>query len=604
MGKLTLVIRLALRDLRRRRAETVMLLVVMTAVTVALGLAFALNGVTQRPYAQTRTATRGPDLVASFQDIGPLPPGQTAAAALGAMSALAREPGVAGSSGPLPVAWPVVQVNRLTAGVEAIGREATPPAIDRPELTEGSWVRPGGVVVERSFAMALGVSVGERLTLNGRPFTVAGIAISAADSPYPRAQYATYGGPYAQTDFGTMWLTTADARSLATRSLPLSYVEYLKLADPARAGQFLAAHSGGRFAVLGLVSWQDIAGSDNNMVAVEQKLLMIGAWLLGLLALASVAVLVGGRMADQTRRIGLLKAVGGTPKLIAAVLLAENVILALAAAGLGLGLGRLAAPLLASPGSGLLGPPGSPSMTPRSAGILVLVALAVALLATAGPALRAARASTVCALADAARAPRRSGALIRLSRRLPVPVLLGLRMAGRRPRRLVLTAASVTITVTTVVTALTAFGEARQASAGFSALADPRTARLEQVMLVIAIALVVLAAVNAVFITSAIELDGRHSSALARALGANAGQVTAGLAAALLLPATAGAIAGVPAGVALVAALSHGGGFGTPPVWQLLAAAASVLALLAAMIAVPARMGGRRMPAEVMQTEG
>ena len=38
-------------------------------------------------------------------------------------------------------------------------------------------------------------------------------------------------------------------------------------------------------------------------------------------------------MAEHTRRIGLLKAVGGTPGLTAIVLLAENVLLALLAAG-------------------------------------------------------------------------------------------------------------------------------------------------------------------------------------------------------------------------------------------------------------------------------
>ena len=46
-------------------------------------------------------------------------------------------------------------------------------------------------------------------------------------------------------------------------------------------------------------------------------------------------------MADQIRRVGLLKAVGATPGLIASVLLAEYVILALVAAAAGLGLGLL-----------------------------------------------------------------------------------------------------------------------------------------------------------------------------------------------------------------------------------------------------------------------
>jgi len=41
-------------------------------------------------------------------------------------------------------------------------------------------------------------------------------------------------------------------------------------------------------------------------------------------------VLAGGRMAEHTRRTGLLKAAGGGPGLVAGVLLAENLVLALA----------------------------------------------------------------------------------------------------------------------------------------------------------------------------------------------------------------------------------------------------------------------------------
>ena len=69
------------------------------------------------------------------------------------------------------------------------------------------------------------------------------------------------------------------------------------------------------------------------------------------------------RMAEQTRRVGLLKAVGGTPTLVAIVLLSENLLLALAAAVLGLVAGDLLAPLLASPGQGLLGTAESPHLT-------------------------------------------------------------------------------------------------------------------------------------------------------------------------------------------------------------------------------------------------
>ena len=46
-------------------------------------------------------------------------------------------------------------------------------------------MRPGGIVIERTFADALGVSVGDSVTLDGKSFSVAGIAVTAAQSPYP-----------------------------------------------------------------------------------------------------------------------------------------------------------------------------------------------------------------------------------------------------------------------------------------------------------------------------------------------------------------------------------------------------------------------------------
>jgi hypothetical protein len=65
---------------------------------------------------------------------------------------------------------------------------------------------------------------------------------------------------------------------------------------------------------LGLV----VHEQDAHVMNGQQQVLLTGSWLLGVLAVASVVVLVGGRMADQTRRVGLLKAVGGTPQLVAA----------------------------------------------------------------------------------------------------------------------------------------------------------------------------------------------------------------------------------------------------------------------------------------------
>jgi len=323
-----------------------------------------------------------------------------------------------------------------------------------------------------------------------------------------------------------------------------------------------------------------------------------------MLAIASVAVLVGGRMAEQTRRVGLLKAVGGTPALVAAVLQAENLLVAPAAAAAGLGVGRLAAPLFTSPGEGLLGTASAPSLTMTTILAVAAAAVLVATAATLVPAVRAARTSTVRALADAAQAPRRRAILVRFSARLPVPLLLGLRLAARRPRRAVLSAVSVMITVATIVTVLAAHAHQDQQSyPGASTLDNPRFDRTDQVLLVVTIALVILATVNALFIAWTAALDARRPLAVARALGATPHQVAAGLAAAQVLPSAAGALLGLPAGLALFSAASHGQSVTYPPAWWLAATVTGAVLAMVILAAVPARLGARRPVAEILQAE-
>jgi putative ABC transport system permease protein len=416
---------------------------------------------------------------------------------------------------------------------------------------------------------------------------------------------------------GLVWLTRADARRLAVAPENVSYIVNLRLADPARAPAFVAAHEpsehgsvnappGARPAVPPpsppmLQSWTQLSDNAGNLVRNERRALLTGSWLLGLLALASVAVLVGGRMAGQLRRVGLLKAVGGTPGLVASVLLAEYVVLALVAATAGLAIGRLTAPPLADPGAGLVGGAGGIPFGVVDVLVVIAVAVAVAVVATLVPAIRAARVSTVLALGDAGRPPRRSARLIALSARLPVPLLLGLRVAGRRPRRSLLCAAGATITVAGIVAVLSAHAQL-DAQRTTSALADPRTDRLSDVLALIAVMLVAQAAVNAVFITWATVLDARRTCALARALGATPGQVAAGLSAAQVLPALAGAIVGIPAGLGLFAAVSPDDA-PTPSAWWLLATVAGTVVVITALTAIPARASARRPVAAVLRSE-
>jgi putative ABC transport system permease protein len=617
MGRILLVGRLAARDLRRRPAEAALLLLAIAAATTVLTLGLVLQGVISKPYQTTREATAGPDVVAAMF------PRSGSAVDRADVKALTEAPGVVRHSGPYPVVGAVLEANGHTVVAQTEGRDTAAAAVDQPKPIKGGWVRDGGVVLEAAFAEALGVSPGDRVTLKpmdikpgsgkpsvqargpGRSFTVAGVAVTAAAAAYPEpACLANL--CIGDADTGLVWVTRADAASLAPEKDSLIYMLNLKLADPAAAPAFVAGRKPRSDAPTGtrasepppttLQAWQDIREASANLVKNQRRGLLTGSWLLALLAVASVAVLVGGRMADQIRRVGLLKAVGGTPRLVAAVLLAEYVVVALLAAAAGLAVGWLTAPLITEASAGLLGSAGARTVTLSTVGLVTAVALGVAVAATFVPAVRAARTSTVLALADSARAPRRTAWLIAISARMPVSLLLGLRMVARRPRRTTLGVASIAITVSGLVAALAAHADIVDGSN--AARAD----RLNQVLLVITITLVTLAAVNAIFITWATALDAKRSSALARALGATPQQVSAGLSAAQVLPALAGAILGIPGGLALIAAVDPDSTT-MPPLWQLLAVVPGTILVVAGLTAIPARISARRPVAEILQSE-
>jgi putative ABC transport system permease protein len=133
-------------------------------------------------------------------------------------------------------------------------------------------------------------------------------------------------------------------------------------------------------------------------------------------------------------------------------------------------------------------------------------------------------------------------------------------------------------------------------------LANPRTQRADQVLLYITVMLIALAAVNAIFITRAMVVDSRRTSALTRALGASPRQVAAGVSAAQIFPALAGALVGIPGGIGLYSAVKHGGPTVIPPVGWLIVLVLGTAVVVAGLTALPARFGARRPVAETLRT--
>ncbi|MBE1489525.1 FtsX-like permease family protein [Plantactinospora soyae] len=591
-GRLLLVCRLLVRDLRRRRTETVLLLVAITAATATLTLGLALNELLSRPYEQTRAATAGPDLVVE--------PARTGPEALAALAPLTTAPGVTGHSGPYPLLFKALTARDLNVRVVVEGRDAAPAALDRPAVTDGTWVRPGGVVVERAFADALGVHRGDTVSIDGHPLRVAGTAVTAARPAYPYAGWHLPGSILSEAG-GLVWVDRSDIATLAGTA-PLTFTLNLKLADP-QAGISVVdpSHGDPRFRGWHFNTWQQIAEVNGRLNHKAQEALLVGSWLLTVLALAGVAGIVAGRVIGQRRRVGLLKAAGAGPVMIAAVHLAEYLVIGLAAAGTGLAAGWLAAPPLFRPTAGLIGSVGvQPPL--RVVAAATTLALGIAIAATLVPVVRAAATDTIHMLADAAAPPRRRRWIIWLSRRLPTALLIGVRINARRPRRARLV--TVNTLVTTAILAAVLMAKAQDHTPvplGYSTLPDRRDERIIQAILLVALVACVLALINAIVSTWTAVLDARQPLVIARALGATPGQAGTGLAVAQLLPAVPGIAAGIPIGIGLYLFFTNGDLRYAPVSW-ILALALGVLLAIAALTAIPALAAARHPVGDTLQS--
>ncbi|WP_262402033.1 FtsX-like permease family protein [Actinomadura sp. CNU-125] len=338
-------------------------------------------------------------------------------------------------------------------------------------------------------------------------------------------------------------------------------------------------------------NWQTVLRTDLNMIHGSQPSLVVGGWLLAVAATVTLAALAAVRAARDNRRAGLLKAVGAGPGTVAAVLLAQYLLLTAVATALGLAAGSLAAPGLADPSAGLLDTAGPPSTAIVVAAAVLGVLVAVA--GTLGPVLRAARTSTVAALAAPAHPHAHHPWVTAVTAYLPTSLLVGVRLLVRRPGRAVLTFVGTAATAVTV-TAMLGYRTAVATDPGTGLTAAAMEAvndRNAQVILGITLALAALSAVNTVFLGWSAAVQARRSLAVTRTLGATPGQVVAAICTAQLLPAVPALLVGAPSGSVLLWLV--GGRLVTPPGSWLLAAAAVILLAAAALTALPAWLQAR-----------
>lgn len=144
--------RLLATRLRQSRASALIVILVLATAAAAGASAVLLRSAVEEPWDRAFADTSGAHVhVSSFADLD--------------AAALARLRGVAASSGPVVSSIRQLRHGGGTAGVALVG---IPPdlQVDRPAVVEGE-MRPGAIVLERSFARALGVGVGDRVDIGG-----------------------------------------------------------------------------------------------------------------------------------------------------------------------------------------------------------------------------------------------------------------------------------------------------------------------------------------------------------------------------------------------------------------------------------------------------
>jgi putative ABC transport system permease protein len=408
-------------DLAVRPLPTLLTGLVIAVAAGALLVTLHLRSAFDAPFDALSRATNAADVIASG------PPAE--------VGRIAARPGVARADAArtvldTPASW------HGTAGRVDIAELPAPGGLDRPAVLKGRLATaPGEVVLDDGLSAAERLAPGSTVTIGGARLRVVGTAITTER-------------------MANGWVTPEQIRALdGRRTASVS----LRLRDRSTSRAFVADAERTAGARMFFAEWQqareDYTEDSRRMLAILSM-----STLLALLAAGfTLATALGGRVIGERRRIGLLRAVGITPRGVTGLLVAHYVALAAVAAPAGLLIGRLLAPGVLDRAAIAIGapqaaPPGPALLLGVLAGVLALTALASAV-----PAWRAGRVAPVEALAlgrggGAGHASR----LARLARRLRLPVVfaLGAKDAFARPARAALTVASLLLAAVLVVCAM------------------------------------------------------------------------------------------------------------------------------------------------------
>jgi putative ABC transport system permease protein len=521
--------KLAFGGIRARLLASLFTVLLAATATTTIVLALEVSRTVDDPWRRTFQAARGADVLAVVPTVDDA-------------RAVAGRRDVAEYDDPTPITQAELELPGGSETIQIAGLVGQ-PTLNIPVAVAGTS-RPGsGIVLERSLAEVLGIGIGDVVRLNSARepvvLDVVGTAITPSQSRYPR-----------QTP-GLAWVSRSTLESAQPDVTRWSWVQPVRLADPERAAAFAAG-------VLASFPPQTVVATtaDDQRASVltenQPTIVLLTAYTVALLAvaMAEIAILIGARASQQRREIGLVKAVGLTPRQVSLTFVIETVALGVAGVLVGFVVGMLLAPTLAAPAlSTLLGSP-SIAPNPSDLGVAAVPVLFIMAVGAWASTRRRSRLTVVDAIRAGVGTPAASSRLAGLAQTLglPLAVVVGLKDTLAQRGRALLLAASIAVATAAVVFSLCmkATLDARPAGEA-SDVPDSLPLlvyTLDGVLLMIALA-------TLVAVVSLAVRERVRDFGVTRTLGFTPRQVTSGLMGSHLTVAVVAAVIAIPPGVGL-----------------------------------------------------